>query len=87
MSMRDPGPQDTKDVLLSVVVMLVYFAYMLTIAFAPKLFAAPIATGSPLSIGLASGIGMAVFMVAFSAWYTQRRNKLEEQAGTAAKLP
>ena len=63
--------------LLAVLVMFIYFAYMLTIAFAPDLFSAPISEGSTISIGLASGVLMAVFMVALSAWYTSRRNSRE----------
>jgi uncharacterized membrane protein (DUF485 family) len=80
MSQHDRDRQNTKDLLSAVLVMIVYFAYMLTIAFAPKLFAAPIAAGSPLSIGLASGVAMALFMIVFCAWYTHRRNKREELA-------
>ncbi len=67
----------TRDVLLAMLVMFIYFAYMLTIAFAPEFFSAPISQDSTISIGLALGVLMAVFMVALSAWYTSRRNSRE----------
>jgi uncharacterized membrane protein (DUF485 family) len=73
---------NAKDLLFAVLVMIVYFAYMLTIAFAPDLFAAPVAEGSALSIGLLAGVLMAVFMVAFCAWYTWRRNRSEREEST-----
>jgi|GEM_PF-5169576 uncharacterized membrane protein (DUF485 family) len=77
MHENDYERQGKVDLLLALVVMAIYFVYMLTIAFAPELFAKPLGEGSPLSIGLASGAAMAVFMIAFSAWYTQRRNRRE----------
>lgn len=77
MNKPEGGPQGTGDLLSAGLVMLVYFVYMLTLAFAPEFFAAPISEGSTISIGLASGVGMAVFMVVFSAWYTHRRNSRE----------
>jgi uncharacterized membrane protein (DUF485 family) len=75
------GPETTRngtgDILLAVLVMFIYFAYMLTIAFAPEVFAAPLRNGSSVSVGLALGLAMAIFMVALSAWYTGRRNSRE----------
>lgn len=65
------------DLFSAAVVMLVYFAYMLAIAFVPDLLAEPIAKGSTISLGLASGVVMALFMVVFAAWYTHRRNSRE----------
>lgn len=82
MQRTDEERQGTVDLLLAVLVMVIYFAYMLTIAFAPQVFAQPFA-GSSVSIGLASGIAMAVFMIAFCAWYTQRRNRREDAAASS----
>lgn len=67
----------TGDLLSAAVVMVVYFTYMLMIAFAPHVFAKPVAGGSTVSVGLVSGIVMALFMIAFCAWYTHRRNSRE----------
>lgn len=79
MQKTDDERQGTVDLLLALLVMVIYFVYMLTIAFAPHVFARPIAA-SKVSVGLASGIAMAVFMVAFCAWYTHRRNQREDAA-------
>ena len=76
----DQERQDRTDLLLAVLVMVVYFAFMLTIAFAPQVFAAELVQGFPLSIGLGSGIAMAIFMIVLSAWYTRRRNRREDAA-------
>lgn len=84
MQRTDEERQGAVDLLLAVLVMVIYFVYMLTIAFAPEVFARPIGA-SKVSIGLASGIAMAVFMVAFCAWYTQRRNQREEEASHDAR--
>jgi uncharacterized membrane protein (DUF485 family) len=85
MSANTQDRQNIRDLLCAVLVIVVYFAYMLTIAFAPQLLAAPVASGSPVSIGLAGGVAMAVFMVVFSAWYTHRRNKREPDGGAPRK--
>ena len=78
MQRSEQERQGIVDLLLAFMVMVIYFAYMLMIAFAPKLLAKPIAAGSSLSIGLASGILMAIFMVGLCAWYTRRRNRRAE---------
>jgi len=66
------------DLMASAWVTVLFFAYMLTIAFAPELFRAPVAAGSNLSMGLALGVALAIFLVAMCAWYTHRRNGEEQ---------
>lgn len=51
-----------------------FFAYILVIGFAPDLFARPIVSGSLISIGLASGVALAVFLVALAGIYVHLRN-------------
>jgi uncharacterized membrane protein (DUF485 family) len=53
-----------------------FFAYVLVIGFAPTVFARPIMTGSLISIGLASGIALTVFLVVLSGIYTHLRNRI-----------
>jgi uncharacterized membrane protein (DUF485 family) len=52
-----------------------FFAYVLVIGFAPGVFARPIMTGSLISIGLASGVALTVFLVALAGIYVHLRNK------------
>ncbi len=79
MQRTDEERQGTVDLLLAMLVMVIFFAYILTIAFAPDVFTRPLGN-SPVSVGLAAGIAMAVFMIGLCAWYTQRRNRREEEA-------
>lgn len=64
------------DLLSAFIVIVVFFAFMLTIGFAPQVFAQPIHSGSVVSVGLACGVVMSLFTVMFCAWYTHRRNSL-----------
>ena len=54
-----------------------FFAYILVIGFTPALFARPIFSEGYVSIGLASGIALTVFLVVLSGIYTYLANKDE----------
>ncbi len=59
---------------LSVAVLAVYFTFILTIAFDPALLAAPISTGSIISIGIPIGIFVIIFAFVLTGVYTRRAN-------------
>jgi uncharacterized membrane protein (DUF485 family) len=77
MNKPDGSSRRASDLASAVIVSVVYFAFMLTIGFAPQVFTAPIHAGSLVSKGLVYGIAMTVFTVICCAWYTHRRNSRE----------
>lgn len=50
-------------------------AYILTAASAPWLLARRLTAGSPLSLGLLLGLGLAAFLVILALIYTRRANR------------
>jgi uncharacterized membrane protein (DUF485 family) len=73
----DDAARSSGDLASAAVVTVVYFAFMLTIGYSPRLFTAPLYAGSAISVGLACGIAMTVFIVIFCVWYTHGRNRRE----------
>ena len=61
-------------IMLTIIMLVVYFAFILTIAFDPKLLGIPLSSDSVTTIGIP--IGMAVIVIAFvlTGIYTQRAN-------------
>jgi uncharacterized membrane protein (DUF485 family) len=62
------------DWVSTILALAAFFAYILVIGFAPDFFALPIVSGSLISIGLASGVALAVFLVALAGIYVHLRN-------------
>jgi len=56
-----------------------FLAYILVIAFWPDLFRQPIAQGTLVSIGIASGVLLSVFLVALAGLYAWLRNRSERE--------
>ena len=59
---------------LSLVVVVLYYGFVLTVAFNPGLIGARVAEGSVLTIGVAVGVCMFVFFWLLTALYVRRAN-------------
>jgi uncharacterized membrane protein (DUF485 family) len=65
---------------LTILMLAVYFAFILTLAFAPALLGRPIVDGSPATWGISVGFGMFVFTFALVAVYVARANTVHDRA-------
>ena len=61
--------------LLSTAMLVVYFAFILTIAYEPSLLATPISSDSVTTIGIPIGIFVIVFAFVLTGIYTYKANK------------
>jgi uncharacterized membrane protein (DUF485 family) len=59
---------------LTVAMLVVYFAFILTIAFDPKLLGAPLSIDSVTTIGIPIGMAVIVFAFVLTGIYTKRAN-------------
>ncbi|MGF6857052.1 uncharacterized membrane protein (DUF485 family) [Paraburkholderia sp. CI3] len=66
--------------ILTVLMLAVYFAFILTLAFAPALLGRPIVEGYPATWGIPVGFGMFVFTFVLVAVYVARANTLHDHA-------
>nr|WP_121321855.1 DUF485 domain-containing protein [Paraburkholderia sp. RAU2J] len=66
--------------LLATLMLAVYFAFILTLAFAPSLLGRPIVYGYPATWGIPVGFGMFVFTFALVAVYVMRANTIHDRA-------
>ncbi|WP_184073748.1 DUF485 domain-containing protein [Paraburkholderia sp. CI2] len=66
--------------ILTVLMLAVYFAFILTLAFAPGLLGRPIVEGYPATWGIPVGFGMFVFTFVLVAVYVARANTLHDHA-------
>jgi uncharacterized membrane protein (DUF485 family) len=62
------------SVKLSIAMLVVYFAFILTIAFEPSLLGAKLAEGSVTTVGIPVGIFVIVFAFVLTGIYTQKAN-------------
>jgi uncharacterized membrane protein (DUF485 family) len=60
--------------LLSAAILVVYFAFILTIAFNPTLLGTPLAEGSVTTVGIPVGISVIIFAFVLTGVYTNRAN-------------
>ena len=60
---------------LSAAMLIVYFAFILTIAYEPALLATPISTDSVTTIGIPIGIFVIVFAFVLTGIYTYKANR------------
>lgn len=59
---------------LSVIILGAYFAFILLIAFDPKLLAVPISADSPITWGMPAGVGIILLSFLLTGVYTLRAN-------------
>ena len=67
------------DWLATILALAAFFAYVLVIGYAPEVFARPLFDDGLISIGLAGGVALTVFLVALSGIYVHLRNKEPRQ--------
>lgn len=59
---------------LSIIMMVIYFGFVLTIAFDPALLGTPLSEGSVTTIGIPLGIGVILAAFALTGVYVKRAN-------------
>ena len=59
---------------LSALMLIVYFGYILLVAFDKKFLATKMAAGAVTSIGIPMGVGVLVFTIVITAIYVRRAN-------------
>jgi uncharacterized membrane protein (DUF485 family) len=62
------------SIILSILMMIVYFGYILLIAFDKQFLATKVAAGATMSVGIPMGIGVLVFTIVITAIYVRRAN-------------
>ena len=65
---------------LTIVMLLVYFAFILTLAFSPALLGQPLVEGYPMTLGIPVGFGMFVFTFMLVLVYVVRANTAYDRA-------
>ena len=60
---------------LSACVLVLYFGFVLMVAFAPGILTAPIAEGSVIPMGILMGVGVIVASIILTAIYVRRANQ------------
>lgn len=60
---------------MAIIMMVIYFVFILLIAFQPGLLAIKIAAGSPISVGILSGFVVILIAVIMTGMYIMRANK------------
>ncbi len=65
---------------MAIIMMLVYFAFILVIAYAPGFFATKVAAGSTLSLGIALGFVLIVFSFVLTGLYVHKANTIFDEA-------
>lgn len=63
------------SVKLSIAMLVVYFAFILTIAFDPKLLGTPLSAGSVTTVGIPVGIFVIIFAFVLTGIYTKKANE------------
>jgi uncharacterized membrane protein (DUF485 family) len=70
---------------LSIAMLVVYFAFILTIAFNPSALGTPISDGSVTTIGIPVGIAVIIFAFILTGVYTQRANSEFDELSNSLK--
>jgi uncharacterized membrane protein (DUF485 family) len=60
---------------MAIIMMAIYFAFILLIAFQPTLLATKIAVGSPISMGILGGFVVILISIGMTGMYIMRANK------------
>src|SRR6202048_5555086 len=61
--------------ILSAIVILTYFSFILLVAFSPSSLATPVTANSVVSVGIALGVGLILLSVVLTTIYVWRANK------------
>lgn len=59
---------------LSIIMLLVYYAFIMTIAFSPETLGTPISEGSVISVGIPIGIAIILFSFFLTGLYVYKAN-------------
>ncbi|MBS4067512.1 MAG: DUF485 domain-containing protein [Sulfurimonas sp.] len=59
---------------LSILMLVVYFLFILLIAFNPAFLGTPLSSGSVTTVGIPVGMGIIVFAIVLTGIYTKRAN-------------
>ncbi|SMG60453.1 DUF485 domain-containing protein [Paraburkholderia susongensis] len=70
---------------LTLLMLAIYFAFILTLAFSPKLLGTPIVSGEPSTWGIPVGFGMFVLTFALVAVYVHRANSVHDVIAAAIR--
>ncbi|MGF1526952.1 MAG: DUF485 domain-containing protein [Candidatus Competibacterales bacterium] len=70
---------------LSAVMLVIYFGFILTIAFVPNLLATPLYEGSVISVGIPVGVAIILIAFALTGLYVARANGEFERMTKAIK--
>ena len=62
------------SLILTFIVLLVYFSFILTLAYAPTVFARPLFEGSVITIGIPIGIGIILIAFILTGIYVKKAN-------------
>lgn len=63
------------SIILTAVMLAVYFAFILTIAYAPELFGKPLYDGALTTVGIPVGIGVILSAFVLTGIYVRKANK------------
>ena len=66
--------RNTYSYILSVLMLIVYFGYILLVAFDKQFLATKMSAGAVTSIGIPMGVGVLVFTIVITAIYVRRAN-------------
>jgi cation/acetate symporter len=59
---------------LAIIVLVIFYGFVLTVAFNPTVLGTPLSDGSRITVGLSAGLFMFVFFWALTAVYVRRAN-------------
>lgn len=65
---------------MAIIMMAVYFAFILVIAYSPGIFAAQLISGSTISLGITLGFVMIVFAFILTGLYVHKANTVFDEA-------
>ncbi len=60
---------------MAIIMMVIYFVFILLIAFQPGLLAVKVAAGSPISVGILGGFVVILIAIGMTGMYIMRANK------------
>jgi uncharacterized membrane protein (DUF485 family) len=66
--------RNTYSIIMTIMMMVVYFGYILLIAFNKPFLATKVAEGAVMSVGIPMGLGVLVFTIIITAIYVRKAN-------------
>ncbi len=70
---------------LTIVMLVVYFGFVLTIAFDPSILGTPLSTGSVTTVGIPVGVGVILIAFALTGIYVRRANSEFDELSSRIK--